>query len=276
MAHPTGPSKQERRTAARAARQEAERRAAARHAHRRRLTVLLGALGSAAVVAIVLIALSGSGDDGPAGVGDGDVAGVPEMRAMLDGIPQHGTGLGEPKAKVTVVEYIDPQCPICKAFANDVFPRLVQDYVRPGKVRYEYRTLHFLDNPYPGLADSQRGARYLNAAGFQDRMFDVTALLYANQGPEGSGYLTPAYLAGLAGAVPGLDASRAARDAAGAKAQALVAAADRLAVRDRVEGTPTVLVGPTGGTLAPVDAGADALEVAPYASAIDAALAAAG
>ena len=204
------------------------------------------------------------------------MAGVPAMRAMLRGIPQHGTALGNPAAKVTVVEYVDPQCPICKAFANDVFPRLVQDDVRPGKVRYEYRTLHFLDDRYPGLTDSQRGAQFLNAAGFQDRMFDVTALLYANQGQEGSGYMTPAYLGALAAAVPGLDPGRVARDAAGEKAQGLVATADRLALRDRVEGTPTVLVGPTGGTLAPVDAGADALEVGPYASAIDAALQAAG
>jgi protein-disulfide isomerase len=234
--------------------------------------VLLGAVGAAAVLAIVLIAVTSDGNERPGNVEDHRVAAVPEMRAMLAGIPQRGLVLGDPKAKVTVVEYVDPQCPICKQFANDVFPTLVQDDVRTGKVRYEYRTLHFLDARYPGITDSQRGAQLLNAAGFQDRMFDLAALLYANQGREGSGFLTPAYERGLAAAVPGLDVARLERDASGARAKALVTAADEQAVRDRVEGTPTLLVGPTGGTLTPVDAGRQALEVGPYAGAIDAAL----
>lgn len=270
----TGPGRKERREAARAARAEAEREEAATRRRKRRLTVLLSAIAAAAVLVIVLVATASSGKDKADGIADGGpVAGVPEMRAMLAGIPQQGITLGDPRAKVTVVEFIDPQCPICAGFANGVFPTIVQDYVRAGKVRYEYRTLHFIDSHFPGSTDSVRGAAFLNAAGFQNRMFDTAALLFANQGEEGSGFLTPAYARGIGGAVPGLDAGRALRDAAGAKAKGLVAAADGLGARAGVGGTPTVLVGRTGGTLTAVDAGQQVLTTSVYTTAIDAALA---
>src|SRR5580765_4293621 len=37
--------------------------------------------------------------------------GAAEVATMLKGIPQHGTVLGSPKAPVTMVEYVDLQCP---------------------------------------------------------------------------------------------------------------------------------------------------------------------
>ena len=37
----------------------------------------------------------------------------------LKGIPQNGFVLGDPNAPVTLVEYIDLQCPICAAVRDD-------------------------------------------------------------------------------------------------------------------------------------------------------------
>jgi len=46
---------------------------------------------------------------------------------------------GEPTATVTVVEFSDYQCPFCRRYARDTFPRIEAEYVRTGKVRYVFR-----------------------------------------------------------------------------------------------------------------------------------------
>jgi len=47
--------------------------------------------------------------------------------------------LGDPKAKVTVVEYGSASCPHCARFSNEVFPEFKKKYVDTGKVRYVFR-----------------------------------------------------------------------------------------------------------------------------------------
>jgi len=49
--------------------------------------------------------------------------------------------LGDPKAKVTIIEYASLSCPHCAAFAKEVLPKLDEEYIKPGKVKYIYR--HF-------------------------------------------------------------------------------------------------------------------------------------
>jgi protein-disulfide isomerase len=273
MSTPQQPTKKERREAARSARIEAEQQAAASDARKKRLGVILGAVGLVAVIAIVLIATSSSGSDDNK-VKEGKVNGVPEMKAMLDGIPQTGITLGNKDAKVQVVEFIDPQCPICKEFANEVFPTLVQDYIRTGKVLYETRTLDFLDNNF-GTTDSNRGARYLNAAGFQNKMQDLQALIYSNQGQEGTGYMTEKWLETLGSKIPGFDTKKAATDANTAKAKGLIGEANTLFQKYGGTGTPTVLVGPNGGTLAQIQVN-NVTDASQYKAGIDAALKSAG
>lgn len=43
--------------------------------------------------------------------------------------------LGDPAAKVTLIEYASPTCPHCAAWSNDVLPALKEKYVTPGKVK---------------------------------------------------------------------------------------------------------------------------------------------
>ena len=49
--------------------------------------------------------------------------------------------LGNPNAKVTVVEYASVTCPHCAKFFTETFPTLKKDYIDTGKIKYIYRDL---------------------------------------------------------------------------------------------------------------------------------------
>ncbi|MCC6915595.1 MAG: DsbA family protein [Rhodospirillaceae bacterium] len=54
---------------------------------------------------------------------------------------------GNPKSKVTVIEYASLTCGHCKAFQDDIYPELKKAYIDTGKIRFVYR-----DFPLDGLA----------------------------------------------------------------------------------------------------------------------------
>jgi protein-disulfide isomerase len=223
--------------------------------------VLLGVVGLAALVSVVLIVASlvGSGDDpvaaspAPAPVGEAQAS-------FLDGIPQDGITLGDPAAPVTVVEFADLQCPFCADFANDTVPAFVERYVRTGDVKIVFRGLAFLGE------DSDTALRAVLAAGRQGKLWNMVELLYAFQGAENSGWVTDELLREVAAR-------------AGVDADAMFAAMDSEAVNDElvaanqaadaaaIDGTPSFLAGPSGGELA--ELGVGALTVEQLAAAID-------
>jgi protein-disulfide isomerase len=200
---------------------------------RRRIGLLAGtALIAAAIVAV--LAVASSSDDGRSGLGDGrSLSGAAETNRLLRGIPQDGTALGSPDAPVTVVEFVDLQCPFCGQFAAEALPDFIRRYVRPGKVRLELRVLRFLG------PDSQRAAGVAAAAAEQDKLWQFAELLFRNQGRENSGYVTDDFLRGVASGVDGLDVDRALDAAEDAPAGDLVAAAEGHAQRLGVNGTPS-------------------------------------
>ena len=245
------PTKKERRDQARQERIAREQAEAARTARRRRFTRLGAVLGAAAVVVAILVAVSSSGGGSTASTGSSAsssaVAGTQASRSLLNGIPQKGLTLGNANAPVRVLEFADLQCPFCRDYSLGVMPGLVQKYVRTGKVRMEFHALAFIG------PDSVRAARVAEAAGRQNKLWDVADLAYHNQGAENSGWATDGKLRSIAAAVPGLDVKQvfAARNSAAVTAQ-LKAASD-LATRSGVNETPTFLVG-RGSSLKAVDA----------------------
>jgi protein-disulfide isomerase len=244
------PNRKERRDAARRERTEREAALAAAATRRRRLTRLGAVLAGAAVVVAALVAVSTSGSGTKTAsttAAAGRVTGASQSAAMLSGIPQHGLTLGDPKAPVRVIEFADLQCPFCRDYSLGTMPRLVQDYVRPGKVKMEFRSLAFIG------PDSERAARVAQAAGQQNKLWNFVDLAYFNQGKENSGWATDAVLRRLAGAVPGLDVNRAFAARGSAAATAQLNAANTLATRSGVQSTPTFLVG-RGSSLKAVDA----------------------
>ncbi len=238
-------TKQQRRDAARQERQAQEAAAAAAAARRRRLSILGGIVAAVAVVLVAVVVLTGGGDDKPAAgaAGGAAVAGRKESAAMLSGVPQAGRVLGDPKAPVTMLEFADLQCPYCREYSLQTLPRIVQDYVRSGKVKLELHLLTFLGE------DSVRGAAVANAAARQDKLWNVADVFYFNQGEEKTGYATDAFLRKVAGAVPGLDVAKVFADRTQPAVVDENGAANSLASRYGVTGTPSFVVGPTGGDL---------------------------
>lgn len=53
----------------------------------------------------------------------------------IDDDPQ----LGDPGAKVTIIEFGDFQCPYCRQFWKETYPRLKKEYIDTGKVRLVFR-----------------------------------------------------------------------------------------------------------------------------------------
>ena len=51
--------------------------------------------------------------------------------------------LGNPEAKVQVIEYASYTCPHCADFHAQTLPRLISDYIDTGKIHYIYREIFF-------------------------------------------------------------------------------------------------------------------------------------
>jgi protein-disulfide isomerase len=158
-------------------------------------TLLALIVAVAILVATLLALLSQLGGAG------GSSASSEDVGKLYSGIPQNGTTLGKSTAPVTIYLYEDFQCPYCGQFSRQMFPQLVEDYVRGGKAKLISEPLTFLG---PDSAEASRAAL---AAGEQNRYWPYSSLLFENQGEENSGYITSDFLEGLAQKTPGLDVS---------------------------------------------------------------------
>lgn len=209
----------------------------------RRRWVLL-TVGAALLVAVVVGAVlaRSSGSEGVSADGATLTSG-PDASAVFKGIPQQGTVLGRESAPVTVVEFVDLQCPFCREFAVESLPTLIEKHVRTGKARLELRGLSFVG------PDSERGLRAALAAARQNRMFEFTELLYFNQGAENSGWLSQDMVEAAARSLRGLDVTGLVADMdSGAVSDLMHEHADEAELRG-VDSTPTIFVGPTDGEL---------------------------
>jgi protein-disulfide isomerase len=183
-------------------------------------------VAAALIVASVVLATGGDDDS------TGTTTSTTDTNSLLTGIPQQNVFLGSPQATVTMIEYADLQCPICRQYAQDFFPTLVREYVRPGRVRMEFRGLAFLG------ADSEKALRHTLAAGNQNRLWDFQDGLYARQGEENSGWVTDELLREVGDSIPGLDVDRVAADSESEAVSTEIAQTQQQATEAEVPGTP--------------------------------------
>ncbi len=172
-------------------------------AERQERRQLLIKVGSAAVfLAIAVVAVLIVVSQNQSGGGDANnVKDVGLVREQLAGIPQSEMALGDPKAKVTMFEYGDLQCPVCKAFSEEVLPDVIDAKVRSGEAKVEFRNYTIISQQ-----SVPAGAAAI-AAGKQGHGWNFVELFYRNQGEEGSGYVTEDFLTGIAkgAGVPDID-----------------------------------------------------------------------
>ena len=235
-------SRQQQKAEARERRLAAERERDAQQRRRRAVRLAVFAVVAiAAIVAIVLVA-GGGGDSESDKAADsgGSVAGAAESRQLFEGIPQDGTSLGSPKAKLVLTEYADLQCPFCAQYATEILPQLIEEYVRPGKLRLELRLLRFLGS------DSDRGAQAAHVAADTNHMWQFVDLWYRNQGPEHSGYADDGFIRDLAEQA-GVPAKEALDAASNGSRGATIEQAEQEAELLSVDSTPSFVLGAEAG-----------------------------
>jgi protein-disulfide isomerase len=210
---------------------------------RRRLGQIASGVAFLAVCAVaVLIVVSQAG--GGSG-GDTDLEDVGLVKQQLQGVPQHGTVLGDPNAEVKVVEYGDLQCPICREFSVQTVPGLIDQVVRKDLASYEFRQWAVVGpSPHTQSTDAAKAAL---AASEQGRYWNYVELFYRNQGTEESGYVTDAFLRAIAkgASVPNLAEWE--RDRSSRRWDELLARTGAEASALGFTGTPSVLVEGPGG-----------------------------
>lgn len=84
--------------------------------------------------------------------------------------------LGDGRAKVILLEFSDYQCPACGAFARQARRRLVDQYVKTGKVRLVFR-----DFPLDGHPLAEKAAEAAHCAGDQGKFWQAHDLFFDNQ-----------------------------------------------------------------------------------------------
>lgn len=197
-----------------------------------------------AVIVAVTIGFGGLTGDDPAKDAsriDG-VVGTKETTALFRGVPQNGITLGDPNAPVTVVQFVDIKCPFCKSLELKDGPDIVRDLVRPGRANVELRILG-------NLGESSIAGRTAvhNLAG-RGQVWTLAELLYFNQGPETTEWLTPRLLQRIGRVAPELRGIPLSMEPT-AESRRLDVESEALRDKLGFDGrTPTIYVRPRGAT----------------------------
>ncbi len=224
------------REARREERLQSEQQAGASERRQRLIKLASAAAFLVLVVVAVLIVISQSESDG------GDAGNIVDAKVVdqeLAGIPQNGMVLGKPGAKVRLLEFADLQCPVCKGYSEEVLPQVIENQVRSGEAKIDFRNFTIID------AQSTPAGAAAIAAGEQGRGWNFVEIFYRNQGAERSGYVTDQFLTAIARAAGVPDLAKWNRDRKGQRVVSKVEATTAEAQELGFTGTPSfALEGP--------------------------------
>lgn len=250
---PENLTRKQRRDQAREQRRAQEAEQAAAGARRRRL-MQLGGVAGVVIVAIVVILVATSKSKNPttesheATNNSAKNAALSTVEGIINGVPQSGNVLGKPNAPVTMQYFGDLECPYCREFTVSALPGIIQNEVRTGKLKIEYKSMETATRN-PPVFRIQQTAAY--AAGKQSKAWYFIELFYHEQGEEDSGYVTEKYLQGLAEQVPGLNLSQWQSDRSDKALEEEVIKDEKEAAEIGFTGTPSFMLGKTGQKLKP-------------------------
>jgi protein-disulfide isomerase len=96
-----------------------------------------------------------------------------EREVSIDDAPIRGN----PKAKLTLVEFSDFQCPFCGRFFHQTLPQIEKEYIQTGKLRLVMRELPLTAiHPF-----AQKAAEAAECAGVQGKYWEMHDKLFQNQ-----------------------------------------------------------------------------------------------
>ena len=167
-----------------------------------------------------------------------------EVAALLDGIPQEGSELGSAKAPLTLTVYADLECPTVKLFVENYLPSIIDNWVRPGAMKLDYRSLE-TDTSDEEVFFSQEVAAL--AAGRQDKMWNFVLTFVREQGEPQTSYVSDEFISDIATQVPGLKPAEWHSDRADAALSKQVAFGVYSGHTKGFESTPSFLIGFTEG-----------------------------
>jgi protein-disulfide isomerase len=188
-------------------------------------------------VGLLVIAFFALGSNPPAGALATPAASYPAEN------PDHS--LGSLDARVVLQEWADFQCPACKAYTQTVEPRVIDTYVKTGKVRVVFHGIAFIGDYRADKSSPDESALAATAAlcaGEQEHFWVYHGYLYANQGGENSGTFTGARLDQIAQAV-NLDMTAFHTCLADPSKRSTVTTETSTAEQAGINSTPTLVVG---------------------------------
>jgi protein-disulfide isomerase len=151
----------------------------------------------------------------------------------------NGRGWGPQDAPIKIEEFVDYQCPACRAYALEVEPSVIAAFASTGKVRYEIHNFQFKG------VESQRAAQAGYCAAEQDRFWPMHATLYRNQpaahGADNRGYFGDRRLEAMASEL-GLDTATFGQCLASNTYEQQVQADYNRAVSLNIQSTPTFVI----------------------------------
>jgi protein-disulfide isomerase len=183
------------------------------------------------------------------------VNGNPVPGAKVDIDLNNALMIGDAKAKVTIVEYGDFQCPFCKRYFENNQSMFVSQYVNTGKARFVWKDYAFLGQESTWAAEAARCAHD------QSKFWQYHDYLYSHQGAENSGAFSKANLKKFAQAI-GLNASQFNSCLDSGKYTSLIQQEAQSASAIGVNGTPATFI---NGRLVSDSAG-NSVGAAPFAT----------
>jgi len=157
-----------------------------------------------------------------------------ETRTVHMRLGTHEEARGHADAPITIVEFTDYQCPYCRRFQGEIWPRIKGKYVDSGKVRFIVRDL-----PLEFHSAARPAAEVAHCAAEQGKFWPMHEALLRS-----STQLNDAYVSDLAVEM-GLDVPRLRSCAMENRYEGAIARNAAEAAALGIHGTPTFVIGRT-------------------------------
>lgn len=158
----------------------------------------------------------------------------------LPGVAKGGLVFGDVEATTTIVMFTDIECPFCKRFTDDTYPKLQKNYLDTGKVRFVIR--HF---PLAFHTHASMAARAVLCA--REQNDEYARSLYGALIQEDD--LDAVSITAAIGGVKGLDAAKVTTCVDGKASKAAIEADIKAGTDAGINGTPSFFImGPTGAS----------------------------